>query len=147
MSSKFSQMFLKFNDAATPKFWGYSKRLFLNKKVSWFSKKSWDYLLGFYRRVLQKFFIADPFSAKNHQQMDLKPKKFCSPGYNLLFDIIATLSNAYFVSIAEFVDACDIHDWVPFFNHLFLQVSSLLLVRSALNLYTHQFTVDFVIIL
>ncbi len=39
------------------------------------------------RGVLQKFCVANPFSAKN-QQIDLKPKTFYSPDYNLLFDII-----------------------------------------------------------
>ncbi len=40
------------------------------------------------RGVLQKFCVADPFSAKS-QQLDLKPKKVNYPRNNLLFNIIA----------------------------------------------------------
>ncbi len=62
----------------------------------------------FFAKNQQKDLISsDPFSAKN-QQKDLKPQKFYSPGYNLLFEIIAIPSEAFFVSINEYVDACGI---------------------------------------
>ncbi len=83
------------------------------------------------RGVLQKFGIADPFSAKN-QQMDFKLKKLYSP-------------DAFFIWIEEFVDACYIPHRVPLFKGLLLQGSSLVLVYPTLNLCTHRFTVDFVI--
>ncbi len=92
--------------------------------------------------VIQKFCIADLFSVKN-QQMGLKPKKLYSPGYNLLFDLITISSQAFFVSINEFVDASPIPCWAILFNGLLLQGLSLILVCPTLSLYTHQFTVDF----
>ncbi len=67
--------------------------------------------------VLQKFCIADLFSAKN-EQMGLKPKKLHSPGYNLLFDIIAIPSQQFFVPIDEFVNAYSIPHQVLLFNSL-----------------------------
>ncbi len=93
------------------------------------------------RGVLQKFCIADPFSTKN-QQMDFKPKKLYSPGFNLLFNIVAIPSNAFFILIDEFVHACGILCWVLLFNSLPLSGMSLVLIHPALNLRTHQFTVN-----
>ncbi len=60
--------------------------------------------------ILQKFCVADEFSAEN-QQINLKPKKLYSAGYtsNLLFDIIAIHKEAFFILIDEFVDACALH--------------------------------------
>ncbi len=40
--------------------------------------------------------------------MDLKSKNLYSPGYKLLFDIIAIPNEAFFIPIDEFVDACGI---------------------------------------
>ncbi len=90
------------------------------------------------RGVLQKFCVANPFSAKN-QRMDLKPKKLYSPGFNLLFDIIAVSSEAFFISIDEFVHACSIPHELHLFDGLLLRV---VLVHPALNLCTHCFTVS-----
>ncbi len=77
--------------------------------------------------------------------MDLKPKKLCFPSYNLLTDITALPSEAIFILIDEFVDACDIPYWVLLLNGLPLGDLSHVLVRSTLNFCTHQFIVDFVI--
>ncbi len=77
--------------------------------------------------------------------MDLKPKKLYSPGSNLLFDIITTPLQAFFVLSDEFLDAYGIPHQVLLFDDLLLQGSSIVLVPHCLNLCTHQFTVDFVI--
>ncbi len=53
------------------------------------------------QEVFQKICVADPFSTIN-QPID-KLKKLYFPGYNRFFT-----SEAFFISIAEFVDACDI---------------------------------------
>ncbi len=95
------------------------------------------------QRVLQKFCVADLFSTKN-QQMDFKPKNLYSLGYNILFDIIAIPSEAFFISIAGFVDACGIPCRVLLFICLVLQSLLLVLLSPALNRCTHQFAVDFV---
>ncbi len=64
--------------------------------------------------------------------MDLRPKKFYSPGYNLIFDIITIPSETSFILIDEFVDACNI----PYllFAGLSLRDSSLLLVHPGFAL-------------
>ncbi len=69
------------------------------------------------RAVRQKFCSANSFSAKN-QQMDLKPKKLYSTGYELLFGIITIPSETFFLSIDEFVDVCSIAWYVHLFDSL-----------------------------
>ncbi len=71
-------------------------------------------------------------------------KKLFSPGYNLLFDIITVPSKAVSVSSDEFIDAYGIPQQI-LFDSLPLWGLSLVLIHIALNLSTHQFTVDFVI--
>ncbi len=63
-----------------------------------------------------------------NQQMDLKPKKIYFLGYNLLFDIIGILGEAFFISIDEFVDDCSIPHWLLLFDSLLLWGLSLVLV-------------------
>ncbi len=89
--------------------------------------------------ILQKLCIADPFTAKN-QQMDLKPKKLYSTGYNLLFDIITIPSEAFFIWINEFADACGIPHPVLVFNSLPLRGLSLVLICPTLIFCTHWFS-------
>ncbi len=62
-----------------------------------------------------------------HMVLSLKPKKLYSPHYNLLFDIIAILSEAFCVLSDEFVDACNIPCWVLLFNSLPLRGSQLIM--------------------
>ncbi len=90
----------------------------------------------FVREVIQKFCVSDPFSIKN-QQMDFKPKKLYLPGSNLFFDMIAILSEAFYLLIDEFVDACGIPHWVFLLDGLPLQDLSLVLVHPILNLCTY----------
>ncbi len=45
----------------------------------------------------------------------LNQKNFKSPDYNILFNMIAIFSEAFFVSISEFVDACGIPGQVLLF--------------------------------
>ncbi len=97
------------------------------------------------RGILQKFCVADPFATKNHQ-IDLKPKKLYSPGYNQLSNIITKPSKAFFILINKFVDACSIPCRVFLFNCLSLQRSSFVRVRPTLNLYTYRFIFDFAIL-
>ncbi len=77
--------------------------------------------------------------------MDLKQKELYPPGYNLLFNVIAIPSKAFFISIDEFVDACGMPHWVLLFDGLPLWGSLLILICPALNFCTPQFTVDFVV--
>ncbi len=106
------------------------------KKVLWIFQHT--------RRVLREFCITDQFSIKN-QQMDLKPKKLYSLGYNLLFNVIAIPNVAFFISIAEFVDACGIPQLILLFNGVSLRGFLLVLIHLTLNLCIYQFTVNFVI--
>ncbi len=56
--------------------------------------------------------------------MYLKPKKLYPPGYNLLVNVIAMPSEAFFLWIDEFVDACDTYTTLgPFkkINYSFFQ--------------------------
>ncbi len=68
--------------------------------------------------LFQKFCITDPIHLKKNQQMDIKTKKLYSPGYNLLFNIIVIPTEAVFVLIDEFVDACGIPHQVLFFEKI-----------------------------
>ncbi len=67
--------------------------------------------------------------------MGLKPTKFYSPGYNRLVDIIAYRSMSLLMPMAY-------HTFL-LINGLPLRGSSLVLVHPTLNLFTHQFTVNF----
>ncbi len=80
-------------------------------------------IIFFYEGYFKTFFVTDPFSVKD-QQMDLKRKKLYSPSYNLLFDIIAIPSEAFFIQIDEFVDTCGMPCRVNLFNGLPLRSSS-----------------------
>ncbi len=71
--------------------------------------------------------------------MDLKPKTLYSSGYDLLFDIIAIPSEAFFVSINEFADACGIPHQVLRFDGLPLQGLSVIPIHPAMNLCTYHF--------
>ncbi len=79
--------------------------------------------------------------------MELKAKQLHSPGYSLLFDIIAIPNEAFFISIDEFVDLCGIPCQVFFFNDLY--TAACFEVRTSvhpiLNLCTYWFTADFAI--
>ncbi len=73
--------------------------------------------MGCYRCLEINFFLLCMISLIA-SQMDLKPKKLYSPRYNLLFNIIAIPSEAFFVSIKEFVDAHSIPCWVLLFEKI-----------------------------
>ncbi len=75
--------------------------------------------------------------------MNLRPKKFYSSGYKLIFNIIALHRETFFVFIDEFVDACGIPHRVLLFDSLPLRGLLLIFVHPVLNLCTHQFTVNF----
>ncbi len=90
------------------------------------------------------FCIVDPFSAEN-QQLNLKSIKLYSPGYNLLFNIIAIPSDAFFILMNEFVDACNIPQQVLIEGLPFRGFSLVCSHSSSLGLSTRQFAVDFVI--
>ncbi len=68
------------------------------------------------------------------------PKKLYFPGV----DIVAIPSREFFISIDEFVDAYSIPHRV-LFDGVPLRGLSFIFIRPTLNLYSHQFTVDFVI--
>ncbi len=63
--------------------------------------------------------------------MDHKLKKLYSPGYNLLFDIIAILKWGILISVDQFVDACGISHWVLLYDGVLLRDSLLVLVYPA----------------
>ncbi len=99
----------------------------------------------FTTRGTSKVLLRSTFSAKN-QQIDLKRKKpLYSPCYNPLFYIITIPSEAFFISIDEFVDTCSVPCRVFLFDSLLLHGLLLVLVHPTLNLWVRQLTTDFVI--
>ncbi len=74
-----------------------------------------------------------------------RPKMQIGPSSSTPLTYLPYLARHFFVSISEFVDACDIAHQVFLFDGLPLQGSSLILAYPALDRCTHRYAVDFVI--